>query len=211
MNHRLRAAALIVRDRRLLLVKHFERRTGEHYWLPPGGAVESTDLFIFDCAKREALEDTGIQIEASRIVYIREFIDFAYEFRNFEVFVLADHARGEAAVRECWPDNRENPRVTEVRWFSQEQMSALTVYPEVLKTEFWTELDMAFPFTRHLGSKIRQHPPNQAVEPMPGGVFSKIATVHVRNRSPFTLESIRSSRKTPTNKWGDCKRMHLQL
>lgn len=106
MNHGLRAATLVVRDRRLLLVKHFERRTGEHYWLPPGGAVESIDLSIFDCAKRETREETGVQIAASRIVYIREFIDFAYEFRNFEVFVLADQARGEAALREFWPDPR---------------------------------------------------------------------------------------------------------
>ena len=107
MNHRLRAAALIIRDRQLLLVKQFEGRTGEHYWLPPGGGVESTDLSVFDCAKRETLEETPVQIEASRIVYIREFIDFAYDFRNFEVFVLADHARGEAVVREFWPETRE--------------------------------------------------------------------------------------------------------
>jgi ADP-ribose pyrophosphatase YjhB (NUDIX family) len=173
MNHRLRAAALVIRDRRLLLVKQIERRTGEHYWLPPGGAVESTDLSIFDCAKRETLEETGVQIEASRIVYIREFIDFAYEFRNFEVFVLADYARGEAAVREFWPETREYPRVTEVQWILQEQMSALTVHPEELKTEFWTDLQMGFPLTRHLGSKIRQHPPNPAVEAMPGGVSRK--------------------------------------
>jgi 8-oxo-dGTP diphosphatase len=173
MNHRLRAAALVIRDRQLLLVRQFERRTGEHYWLPPGGGVESSDLSVFDCAKRETLEETGLQIEASRILYIREFIDFAYDFRNFEVFVLADQVHGEAAVREVWPETREYPRVTEVQWVSQEQMSALTVYPEELKTEFWTDLKMGFPVTRHLGSKIRQHPPNQAVEPMPGGVSRK--------------------------------------
>jgi 8-oxo-dGTP diphosphatase len=169
MNHRLRAAALVIRDRRLLLVRQFERRTGEHYWLPPGGGVESSDISVFDCAKRETLEETGLQIEASRILYIREFIDFAYDFRNFEVFVIADFARGEVAVREVWPETREYPRVTEVQWMSPEQMSALTVYPEELKTGFWTDLEIGFPVARHLGSKIRQHAPNQAVEPMPVG------------------------------------------
>jgi len=159
MNHRLRGAALVIRDRQLLLVRHFERRTGEHYWLPPGGGVESSDLSVFDCAKRETLEETGVQIEASRILYFREFIDFAYNFRNFEVFVLADHVHGEAAVREVWPETREYPRVTEVQWVSQEQISALTVYPEELKTEFWSDFEMGFPVTRHLGSKIRQYGP----------------------------------------------------
>lgn len=52
------AAALIVRDDRILLVWH--KKLME--WLPPGGHIEPNET-PDDAAKREALEETGLEIE----------------------------------------------------------------------------------------------------------------------------------------------------
>lgn len=156
MEHRIRGAALVLRDDRLLLVHHFEGRTGADYWLPPGGGAEISDSSIFECAVRETREETGVEITASRIIYVKEFIDHAYAFRNFELFVLADAVNGEASVRESWPAGREYPSISEVRWFTKEEMAGLTVYPEQIKSLFWDDLSQGFPATRHLGTSIRE-------------------------------------------------------
>jgi 8-oxo-dGTP diphosphatase len=156
MEHRIRASALILKHDQLLLVHHFEKRTGEDYWLPPGGGVELSDSSIFECAIRETREETGLKISASRIIYVREFIDYAYDFRNLEVFVLADIVDGEPSVRETWPVEREYPIITEIRWFTKVAMIDQTVYPEELKTRFWDDINNSFFITKHLGTKIRQ-------------------------------------------------------
>ena len=61
------AAALILEDRGVLLVRHQEPGRYD-FWLPPGGGLKG-DESIFDCAKREALEETGLRVELGRIVY----------------------------------------------------------------------------------------------------------------------------------------------
>lgn len=45
MRHRIRAAALIVKDDSILLVQHVHPDTGELWWVPPGGGVETEILW----------------------------------------------------------------------------------------------------------------------------------------------------------------------
>ena len=54
------AAALILRDDRILLVWHKKLQE----WLPPGGHIEQNET-PDDAAKREALEETGLEVEIS--------------------------------------------------------------------------------------------------------------------------------------------------
>ena len=70
VQHRIRAATLVVHDNRLLLIRSPDRNTGEQIWVPPGGAVQG-DESIFECARREAFEEAGIHVELDRIVYVR--------------------------------------------------------------------------------------------------------------------------------------------
>ena len=65
MKHRIRAAAIIVGDDRLLLVKHVHPQTGETWWVPPGGGLEGTET-IHECVKREVYEETGLTIETGK-------------------------------------------------------------------------------------------------------------------------------------------------
>ena len=71
MKHRIRVATIIINDNKILLVKHVHPETGYTWWVPPGGGIEEFDSSIFDCAKREAFEETNLTIENSRILYIR--------------------------------------------------------------------------------------------------------------------------------------------
>jgi 8-oxo-dGTP diphosphatase len=67
MRYGISAAALIVHEQQVLLVNH--RGNGYDFWLPPGGKLEDTES-IFDCARRETWEETGLAVHLDRIVYI---------------------------------------------------------------------------------------------------------------------------------------------
>jgi 8-oxo-dGTP diphosphatase len=68
---RVRAAALLVRDDEILLVKH--RKKGAEYWLLPGGGVEYGET-IESAVCREVLEETGLKIRAGDLLFISESI-----------------------------------------------------------------------------------------------------------------------------------------
>ncbi len=151
MQHRIRGAALVVQDNRLLLIKSRDRHTDEIFWIPPGGGVEG-DESIFDCARRETFEEAGILVEFDRIVYLRQFIEQRLEIHHFEVFVLCSSFTGELTTKNDpsfgAPDAYD---VLEARFLSRREMEDLTVYPQVLKDDFWDDLGADFPTVKHLG------------------------------------------------------------
>ncbi len=152
MEHRInsiRAASLVVQDDRLLLIKSVLPHTGDICWVPPGGGLEG-DESIFDCAVREAFEEAGISVELDRIVYLRQFIDKGFGVHNFEVFVLCSSFSGELTIENNvgQPDAMD---VLEARFLSRQDMEGLTVYPELLRDDFWDDLASGFPAVRYLG------------------------------------------------------------
>ena len=59
MKHRVRAAVIILKDEKLLMVKHINPESGDAWWIPPGGGLEAQDDSIINCAIREVFEETG--------------------------------------------------------------------------------------------------------------------------------------------------------
>jgi ADP-ribose pyrophosphatase YjhB (NUDIX family) len=69
---KVRATAIIIDGEKVLLVKH--RRRGLSYWAFPGGQVKESETII-DALKREIAEETGLEIEPGRLLYVAETID----------------------------------------------------------------------------------------------------------------------------------------
>lgn len=61
MNRHTRYQGAIIRDRRVLLIKHREHATGRSYWLFPGGGIEPYETEE-ECVKREMKEETGLDV-----------------------------------------------------------------------------------------------------------------------------------------------------
>jgi ADP-ribose pyrophosphatase YjhB (NUDIX family) len=139
LEHRIRAAAIIVQDDKILLVRHQHPVTGLDFWVPPGGGLEG-DETIYECARREAHEETGLNVELGEIVYLREFVDLPDATHHLEVFILARSFEGELTTANLRSGDEDFSVVKEARFLSREDIAGLTVYPEILKDEFWSVL-----------------------------------------------------------------------
>ncbi len=154
MKHRIRSAAIIVDNNKILLVKHVHPKTGFEWWVPPGGGVEMFDKSIFDCAEREVLEETNLKISISRVIYIREFFDRENEILNIELFMLADSFLGKVNIKNIEGKGPDELYTKGVKWLSREDFQDIEVYPEILKDDFWEDNRNKFPNMRYLGRQI---------------------------------------------------------
>lgn len=143
MRYGISAAALVIHDHAVLLVRH--RGAGYDFWVPLGGKLEG-DETIFDCARREAWEETGLDVVLDRIVYIQEFVAPDYHFCKF--FILCSAFTGGLTTANRASD--ENFLV-DARFFAQHGLHQLNVVPPVLRAQFWHDLDSGFPHSRYLG------------------------------------------------------------
>jgi 8-oxo-dGTP diphosphatase len=157
MRHRIRAAALIVRNLEILLVCHRTPGTADTWWIPPGGGLEAFDTSIFAGASREVFEETGLQAACSRIAYIREFVGTSRQIRHLELFVVADEFSGEITLANLPPAGADFEMIQESRWVGQDALSALTVYPNIIQTrEFWDDYTAGFPIPKYLGCQLEE-------------------------------------------------------
>ncbi len=99
---------IVIKDGKVLL----QRRTSSHgdgTWCFSGGHLEFNES-IEDCAKREALEESGVTIKNLRFVNITNDI-FKEEKKHYiTIFMVSDWESGEAKIRE--PD-----KITGMGWF----------------------------------------------------------------------------------------------
>ena len=144
MRYGISAAALVVRDNRLLLVNH--REAGRYdFWLPPGGRLEGSES-ILDCARRETREETGLLVEPGQILYVQEFTEPGYHFVKF--FILCSGFSGELTLEN---KDADESWLVDAAFLSREKLRGLDVYPAVLKADFWAELESGLQRTRYLG------------------------------------------------------------
>lgn len=68
---------------------HHRFNEQDDFWLPPGGKLEG-DESIFDCARRETFEETGLTVTFDRILYIQEFFEPGYHFCKFFISLVVD-------------------------------------------------------------------------------------------------------------------------
>jgi len=131
-----------------VLLVHHQQPGHFDFWVPPGGALEGSES-VLDCARREALEETGLHVPTERIVYIEEFVEHDYHFCKF--WILCHDAVGGLTLARR-PAGEQF--LTEAKFFSREEMDGIVVYPEILRDLFWKDLEDNFPQTRYLGLKL---------------------------------------------------------
>lgn len=125
-----RAIVLDQEDAKILLV----RNADGDFWYPPGGGWQPESEGLMECIVRETVEESGISIYPIRLLYVQEFRP-GNDDVHVELFWLAyPISSTETTVHDL------HGIVEEARWFSREELQALTVHPARLKDQFWHEL-----------------------------------------------------------------------
>lgn len=139
MSTRITARA-VVYDREkdsVLLVK--SRNTD--FWHIPGGGWEADREDVLECAKREVKEETGLDVEIGKFLYLQEY-HHSSDSIIFDTFWLASPI-GETSIDEEHIDEDlgSDGGIIEKRWFARGEVREMELYPEVFRERFWDDLD----------------------------------------------------------------------
>ncbi|MDP3800120.1 MAG: NUDIX hydrolase [bacterium] len=112
----------------------FVRNRDQKWWCLPGGGWNHAEETILDCAKREVLEETGVQAKIIKLLCAQTLHIKKQDSIWLEQFWLAEPV-GSTKVPQRHID--QYGVVDEARWFSKEEMETIIVYPEFFRTIFW--------------------------------------------------------------------------
>lgn len=125
-----RTRVIVLQEQQLLLLN--DRGT----WLPPGGGLEPHETML-ECAVREVYEETGVEVEATSIAFLGEWIYPRYapcpqkriqHGYGLEVYIYAHPIRANQVLR------REGPDFPQPAWVPLDQIASLPLWPKELKT-----------------------------------------------------------------------------
>lgn len=128
---RILARTLVIDNEKILLV----RNRGARFWYPPGGGWEYESETITECASREVTEETGYKVDVNKLLWLQEFHENEKIF--LETFWLAQLSSDNSQTHEeskKHVDQDPNGSVEEVRWFTQDELQDLKVFPERVRS-----------------------------------------------------------------------------
>jgi 8-oxo-dGTP pyrophosphatase MutT (NUDIX family) len=137
------SVSVVVRDGRggVLLVRH----ENDDAWVTPGGAVEPAEAPA-DAAVREMWEETGLEVELTRIIGVYGGPEFVVTYRNGDrTSYLMVVFEGRPIAGEPRPDGVET---LEVRYFAREEARAVS-------TPSWLNEILEDVFADHPGTAFR--------------------------------------------------------
>lgn len=121
---RVRVAAVIPVDDRILLVSHTKNRRS--YFLLPGGGVEPFEA-VGDALMREVLEETGLEVRLVRPLFVSDTIDPDRTRHLVNLTFLAEATGGKLL------DSPQDPSVTAVRLVTLGELRSLDLRPPMAR------------------------------------------------------------------------------
>jgi 8-oxo-dGTP diphosphatase len=130
---RVRYQGAILKDGKILLIKHRQHSTGRSYWVIPGGGIEGVESEQ-ECVIREMKEETNLEVRIERLILDEPaHPDGAYRWRKT---YLCTPVSGEASPGyEPEPEAAADYAIVEVRWFD---LSDEADWGDVLKQDPFT-------------------------------------------------------------------------
>lgn len=135
---RVRVCGVCIKEDKLLLVRHSHTLGNEAFWAPPGGGLTYGES-VQDCLKREMQEETGLEVEVGRFLFVNEFLQpplHAVEL-FFEVNV-----KGGSITTGTDPEMEAGQQLIEqVQWLSMKEIIALPVKDKHRSLQYLISLD----------------------------------------------------------------------
>lgn len=115
---RVGVGAVVIRDGAILLVRR-AAPPGQHLWAIPGGLLKLGET-LKEAAEREIKEETGVTIQAGKVIYVFDFIERDEEGRIAYHYVIVD-LKGEYVEGEPLPGDD----AADCRWVKPEECATL--------------------------------------------------------------------------------------
>lgn len=138
MSYRISAGAIVEHDHRLLLVRHLRPQRYD-FWVAPGGGVQGDESYE-QAAAREVREETGLAVEATRLLYIEDLL--SPQCRYVKFWFAARLLGG--TLDTGHPEARAE-HIVEAAWLDRARLHGRTVFPPVLEDRYWADRDEGFP------------------------------------------------------------------
>jgi 8-oxo-dGTP diphosphatase len=110
------AGIILRKDNKILLIKEILEDSKEH-WIFPGGGVEFGET-IEEAAKREAKEETGLDVEIKELLGFKEIIRPRFDYHTVIFFFIAEPLNDKIT---------KTDKVLEARYFSIEETKKLSL------------------------------------------------------------------------------------
>ena len=143
---RISAGAIILHEGRILLVRHGAARHGRSFLVGPGGRIEN-DESIPQAAAREVKEETGLEVNPGKILFIEDLVSPRY--RVVKTWFLCKPAGGKPVVTQ----NAIDEEIVNAGWYRKEELKNEVVYPSILLDIDWHTFTEDSWETRYLESK----------------------------------------------------------
>jgi len=127
---RIAAGAIIMQEEKILLVR-YKRSAQESYLVGPGGGVDSDDESITQALMREVKEETGLQVNPYRLLFVEDLLSSRYRMVKF--WFLCSIADGQVEKTQGAIDEG----IVEVSWFGRDELINEVVYPPILMSANW--------------------------------------------------------------------------
>lgn len=138
-----RPSAIIIKGHEVLIL--YCRYGDKEFYLFPGGGVEKGEQ-LADCAKRETLEETGIEVEIGRIAYVNDWIENPKtDARVLNLFFLAHPTGGKLD-----PSVKDGGKVLRVEWMPLERIEGIDLRPRSIARRIAQDARNGFPTTAYL-------------------------------------------------------------
>jgi 8-oxo-dGTP diphosphatase len=140
---RIRVAALIVVEGRVVLTRHLKE--GRRYHLLPGGGVAYRET-LEHALVREVAEETGLAVRVGRPVLLSDTIDPEGDRHSVNIVFIAEPVGGSITTRP------QDPRVEGVDLVSPSDLASLEFHPPIADAVLDVLRDPQAATARYLGS-----------------------------------------------------------
>lgn len=115
------SVVVLNREDEILLVRH--KKGNKSYWVLPGGRLEYGETFA-ECAVREVKEETGLEVQVERFLFLSEAIAPDRSRHIVNIFIKAKVIGGTMQLG-------NEPVLVGVDFIALEELRKLTLFPPV--------------------------------------------------------------------------------
>jgi len=125
MNHakpRVRVCGLLEKKGQILLLKHEKMGRLGYIWSPPGGGLDFHESVEHGLI-REFYEETHLQIEIDRFLFVNEYID--EKFHAIELFFKVLYKKGEVKLGFDPEFSTADQILSDLKFFSESELNSI--------------------------------------------------------------------------------------